>query len=283
MALLKKTLFDEKIETYNVLVEDTAPFSDYFKITELPDVFTGGKNAFLIQGSAELVADSLIKIQIRDSQGNIIYYEPGEGIPEYYEGTSKVVAVYIYPDTSFGPCTITILGELKEYYSNRTLNPVPLNWEGTYNVRWQKQINVNPLLQNTSKIRFYRRPKVNIEETILPIYNRSVNRKTISGSVDGVSINPLSGANFKIFKGDTLYELRISGSSFSSSMEGETITITNLNQSYSTTIKDVITSNKANATIPYYETSSVTSPQIIKNFSSAARLRPGKNSYGLLA
>ena len=270
MALLKKTLFDEKLETYNVLVEDTAPFSNYFKITELPDVFTGGKNAFLIQGSPELVADSLIKIQIKDSQGNTIYNEPGEGIPEYYEGTSKVVAVYIYPDTSFGPCTITILGELKEYYSNGVLNPVPANWEGTYNVRWQKQINVNPLLQNTTKIRFYRRPKVDIQETILPIYNRTVNRVTISGSVDGVAVNPIAGTNFKTFKGDTLYELRISGSNFSSSMEGETITITNLNQSYSTTIKDVITSNKAYATIPYYETSSANIVQSVTEFSSAS-------------
>ena len=110
MALLKKTLFDEKLETYNVLVDDTTPFSDYFGITELPDTFTGGKNAFLIQGSEELVADSIVKIQIKDSQGNIIYNEPGEGIPEYYEGTSKVISLYIYPDTSFGPCTITILG-----------------------------------------------------------------------------------------------------------------------------------------------------------------------------
>ena len=270
MALLKKTLFDEKLETYNVLVEDTAPFSNYFKITELPDVFTGGKNAFLIQGSPELVADSLIKIQIKDSQGNTIYNEPGEGIPEYYEGTSKVVAVYIYPDTSFGPCTITFLGELKEYYSNGVLNPVPANWEGTYNVRWQKQINVNPLLQNTTKIRFYRRPKVDIQETILPIYNRSVNRVTISGSVDGVAVNPIVGSNFKTFKGDTLYELKISGSNFSSSMEGETITVTGLNQSYSTTIKDVITSNKAYATIPYYETSSANITQAVTEFSSAS-------------
>jgi len=271
MALLKKTLFDEKLETYNVLVEDTAPFSNYFKITELSDVFTGGKNAFLIQGSPELVADSLIKIQIKDSQGNIIYNEPGEGIPEYYEGTSKVVAVYIYPDTSFGPCTITILGELKEYYSNNgVLNPVPGNWEGTYNVRWQKQINVNPLLQNTSKIRFYRRPKVAIEETILPIYNRSVNRVTISGSVNGIAVNPIAGTNFKTFKGDTLYELRISGSNFSSSMEGETINVTNLNQSYSTIIKDVVNSKKAYATIPYYETSSVNITQAVTEFSSAS-------------
>ena len=270
MALLKKTLFDEKLETYNVLVEDTAPLSTYFKITELPDVFTGGKNGFLIQGSPELVADSLIKIQIKDAQGNIIYNEPGEGIPEYYEGTSKVVAVYIYPDTSFGPCTITILGELKEYFSNGMRTPVPMNWEGTYNVRWQKQVNVNPLLQNTTKIRFYRRPKVDIQETILPIYNRTVNRTTISGSVDGFAINPIAGNNFKTFKGDTLYELRISGSNFSSSMEGETITITNLNQSYSTTIKDVITSNRAYATIPYYETSSANIAQSVTEFSSAS-------------
>jgi len=107
MAILKKTLFPENLERYNIFLEDTDPNSRYFGITELPGTFSGGKNSFLIQGSAELVADTLIKIEIKDSQGNIIYHEPGEGIPEYYEGTSKVVAVYIYPDTSFGPCTIT--------------------------------------------------------------------------------------------------------------------------------------------------------------------------------
>jgi len=283
MALLKKTLFDEKLETYNVLVEDTAPFSDYFKITELPDTFTGGKNAFLIQGSEELVADSVVKIQIKDSQGNIIYNEPGEGIPEYYEGTSKVISLYIYPDTSFGPCTITILGELKEYYSNGLKVPVPTNWQDTYNVRWQTQVNVNPLLQNTTKIRFYRRPKVDIVETILPIYNRTVNRVTISGSVDGIAINPEVGSNFKTFKGDTFYELKISGSNFSSSMEGETITITNLNQAYSTIIKDVVNSKKAIATIPYYETSSnsILASQIVTEFSSASFTLPYNESITL--
>ena len=33
----------------------------YFKLTELPDTFTGGKNAFLIQGSEYLVAEIEIK------------------------------------------------------------------------------------------------------------------------------------------------------------------------------------------------------------------------------
>jgi hypothetical protein len=174
MAVLKKTLFAENLDKYSVLIQDTDPNSKYFKITELPDTFTGGKNAFLIQGSEFLVADTIIKIEIKDSQGNIIYHEPGEGIPEYYEGTSKVIAVYVYPDTAFGPCTITILGEISEYEdSNGVRKPIPLQYKDTYNVRWQKQINVNPFLQNNTKIRFYRRPQVQISEVLKPVFTIS--------------------------------------------------------------------------------------------------------------
>ena len=79
MALIQKTLFPENLDRYNVFVEDTTPNSRYFNITELPDTFTGGKNAFLIAGAPELVADTLIKIEIKDAAGNIIYHEPGEG------------------------------------------------------------------------------------------------------------------------------------------------------------------------------------------------------------
>ena len=256
MAILKKTLFDEKLESYGVFIEDTADNSQYFKITELPDVFTGGKNAFLIQGSEELDADSIVKIQIRDSQGNIVYHEPGEGIPEYYEGTSKVVSVYIYPDTAFGPCTITILGELKEYTTNGLKVPVPENWKGVYNVRWQRQININPLLQNTTKIRFYRRPKVDVQEVIFPIYTINFTRPTITGSVIGTAVSPTDGDDFRFFKGDTLYELNSTTSKFSSSMEGETITINGLPSAYAPTIREVVNSTKALVNIPYYETSS---------------------------
>jgi hypothetical protein len=257
MAILKKTLFDESLETVNVLVNDTDPNSKYFKITELPDTFTGGKNAFLIQGSPELVSDTIVKIQIRDSQGKIIYHEPGEGIPEYFEGTSKVVAVYIYPDTAFGPCTITILGELSEYSFNGVTIPVPENWKDTYNVKWEKQINVNPILANTSKIRFYRRPKIDISESILPIYNRNVSRLTISGSVNGTPILPSAGEDYRTFKGVSRYELSLNGlSQFSESMERETIQINGLAKSYSPIITDVTTNKKAFVDVPYYITGS---------------------------
>ena len=182
MAILQKTSFAENIEKYQVLVNDTDPNSTYFKITELPDTFTGGKNAFLIQGSEFLVPSTVIKIEIKDAQGNIIYSEPGRGfvtasfdqsgnpvITEYYEGTSKPVAVYVYPDTTaFGPCTITILGEA---------NDVPQEWNGRYNVKWQKQININPALPNTTRVRFYKRPKVTISELLQSILQFT--RKTI--------------------------------------------------------------------------------------------------------
>lgn len=211
MAILKKTLFDERLETINVLVNDTDPSSRYFKITELPDTFTGGKNAFLIQGSTELVPDTIIKIQIKDANGNTIYYEPGEGsvssslngesfVGEYYEGTSKVVAVYIYPDTAYGPATITILGELSEYETNGVRIPVPENWKDTYNVKWERQINVNPTLANTTKIRFYKRPTVSIVENLEPIYRIEGGVKVNSGISQ--SFANVNVSNIDTFAGD---------------------------------------------------------------------------------
>ena len=193
MAVIKKTLFAKNLDKYAVLVNDTQSDSKYFKITELPDTFTGGKNAFLIAGSEYLVPDTKIQIELKDSAGNIIYHEPGEGmisssingetfVTEYYEGVSKVVAIYVYPDTSYGPCTLTILGELSEYQDTNGLTlPVPLDWENKYNVKWQKQIDVNPSLANTTKIRFYKRPMVSITELLEPIYRIESGSKVSSG------------------------------------------------------------------------------------------------------
>jgi hypothetical protein len=220
MALTRKTLFKENLEKYQTFVTDTNPNSTYFKISELPDVFTGGKNAFLIQGSEYLVPDTLIKIEIKDALGNVIYHEPGEGIvsssvggesivTEYYEGVSKVIAVHIYPNkttdingntedgTAYGLSTITILGEVSSYIDNNGLIlPIPTEWEGQYNVKWQRQVNVNPSLANTTKIRFYKRPVANITETLSPIY-------TIVDGVKEQSNIVSSFANIKLSQIDT--------------------------------------------------------------------------------
>ena len=211
MAIIKKTLFADNLDKYNTFVIDTDPLSKYFKLTELPDTFTGGKNAFLIQGSEYLVADSLIKIELKDSKGDIIYHEPGEGIvsasvngepivTEYYEGVSKVVSVYIYPDTAYGPSTITILGELTSYDNNGINTPIPANWEGSYNVKWQKEINVVPSLANDTRIRFYRRPTASISEILNPIYSFVGDTKVASAVTQSFANIKLS--NLETFAGD---------------------------------------------------------------------------------
>jgi hypothetical protein len=189
------------------------PYTTLFrsKITELPDTFTGGKNSFLIAGSDLLVADTKILIEIKSSDGSIIYNEPGEGlissslngetfVTEYYEGVSKVVAVYVYPDTNFGECTITILGEVSSYDNNGLLTPIPLDWEGKYNVKWQKTINVNPSLANTTKIRFYQRPTANITEILSPIY-RIVSGSKVESAVTQSFAN-IKLSNLETFAGD---------------------------------------------------------------------------------
>jgi len=214
MAIIQKTLFPENLEKYNTFVRDTETNSKYFKITELPDTLTGGKNAFLIQGSEYLVPDTLIKIEIKDSQGNIIYHEPGEGyfsssfndingkpiITEYFEGVSKVVSVHVYPDTTFGPATITILGEVSSYDNNGLLTPIPLDWEGKYNVKWQRQVNINPALANTTKIRFYKRPTAKITEILSPIYKIENDLKVASAVTQSFANIKLS--NLETFAGD---------------------------------------------------------------------------------
>jgi hypothetical protein len=212
MAVIKKTAFPKDLDRFNVLVNDTAPNSRYFRITQLPDTFTGGKNAFLIAGTAELVPDTKIQIELKDSVGNIIYHEPGEGlisssinnvgfVSEYFEGVSKVVAVYIYPETLYGPCTLTILGEVDKYEDgNGILTPVPIDWIGKYNVKWQKQINVNPSLANTTKIRFYQRPTATITEILSPIYRIESGSKVDSGTNQSFADIKLS--KLETFAGD---------------------------------------------------------------------------------
>lgn len=206
MAVEVKVAPDERLEYTSVFLEDRRTTSQYFNLTELPDTFTGGKNAFLIAGTDYLEPNTEVIIQIRDSKGKVVYTETSDGAPtEYYEGISKVVAVYVYPQdsveqaidsTAFGPCTITILGELKYYDNNGSKTEVPEIWKGKYNVRYIGQANINPTLANTTRVRFFYRPKATITEILKPIYN-------VSGSSVSASTITASYANIKLSRLET--------------------------------------------------------------------------------
>ena len=253
MAVIKKfpETLTQNLTTFQTYLVDTNANSAYFKVTEFKDTFTGGKNGFLIEGSEHLMESTEIKIEILDVAGNPIYYEPGNGVPEYYEGTSKLVAVYVYEDTPIGTGKITILGELKTYLDEGGLVlPIPDEWKNVYNVKWERTFQINRLLSNEDKVRFYRRPEVTINEIVKPIFSNVVTPIIQKGRVDGFAQVPEQGQRLSEYSLPTNYLLQINdGGAWTGSVVGTTIELTDLG--LVTLADDVI--NKTNLTVktPY--------------------------------
>ena len=258
MARIKKygLTYAQPLSAYATFIKDTVPNSQYFRVTEFKETFTGGKNGFLIEGCEHLMQSTEVQIQVLDVEGNPLYVEIGNGIPEYYEGTSKLISVYVYEDTPAGPATITILGELKTYLDEGgVVRDVPDEWKNNYNIKWQKSFNINTLLRNEDKVRFYRRPKVDITEIVKPIFSAGFSNVTNTGLVTGTPIAPRTGEYLSDFKQPTSYRLTTTNSAFTGSMEGNLINVPSL--TYSPTISEVINKNEIIVTEPYIDASGV--------------------------
>jgi len=229
MARIKKFGGDipQNLSSVSTFLVDGNPNSDYFRITEFKEQFTGGKNGFLIEGSQFLKETTEVKIEILDVEGNTIYYEPGEGVPEYYEGLSKVIAVYIYEDTPIGNAKITILGELKTYLdTGGVIRDVPEDWKELYNVKWEKEFKINKNLTNEDKVRFFRRPEVSITEIARPIFTANPINITQTGNVLGTPIIPSEGTNITQFPRPSQYLLTtLDNTRWTGSVINSTITV----------------------------------------------------------
>ena len=173
MPIIKRRNTYRGLHEYEVLIDDTSPNSpNFFNVYDVPEMFPAGKTAFRINGSDNLIQGTEVLVEIIDRDNNVIYSE----YPDYIEGTSRFVSVYVYPDYQYGEATITILGQIKD---------APSEWKDKYSVRWQKNILINPELRNENIIRFYRQPKINATEYVTPYLKRIYE----SGSVLAVSGN----------------------------------------------------------------------------------------------
>jgi len=253
MAVIKKyaETLTQNLTSFQTFLVDTAPTSTYFRITEFKDTFTGGKNGFLIEGSQHLMESTEIKIQMLDVNGNSIYYEPGNGVPEYYEGVSKLVAVYVYEDTPIGQAKITVLGELKTYIDEGgVVRDVPDEWKGVYNVKWEKEFKVNRLISNEDKVRFYRRPQVTINEIVKPIFANIVAPVVQKGFVDGFAQVPSQGEKLTDYTLPTNYLIQINdGGAWTGSVVGTDIEFTDLG--FISKADDVISKTDLTVVNPY--------------------------------
>ena len=253
MARIKKfgDTQTQNLTSINTFITDTNPNSEYFRITEFKDSFSGGKNGFLIEGSEYLLESTEIKIEILDVEGNPIYWEPGNGIPEYYEGVSKVVAVYVYDDTPIGQANITILGELKKYLdADAIVRDIPAEWKGLYNVKWERTFKVNKLLANEDTVRFYKRPKIDIEEIARPIFTATPTLIQQTGSLNGTPLVPGEGVRLSTFTLPSSYLLDITdNTNWSGSIINGTVTMPNLGITF--TPSNLVTNKQLIVSNPY--------------------------------
>lgn len=251
MAIIKKYSPKENLDRYQTFIVDTKPNSTYFKTAELGESFSGGKNGFLIEGSECLKESTDIRIEILDVEGNPIYFEPGKGTPQYYEGLSALISVIVYNDTPIGIGSIVILGELKHYYDDfGNKVDVPDNWKGIYNVKWKREININKNLSNTSRVRFAKRPNISISEISRPIFNKTFTNISQSGSVIGQPEEPPEGELLSGYGGELRYRLKLtSGEEFTPELLNKQINVNSLN--YSPTVIEVESNRDLIVTPPY--------------------------------
>ena len=266
MARLKKfgDTYEPALSTYKTFITDTAPNSVYFRISDFNEIFTGGKNGFLIEGSEHLLQSTEVKIHIVDVDGNSVYAEPGDGIPEYYEGINKIVSVHVYEDTPIGQAKITILGELKTYIDeNGVVRDIPDDWKGVYNLKWERIFTLNKNLSNEDLVRFYRRPKVSIAELVKPVYSAGFAIKNQTGLALGQPLVPTENTSITNFNSPTSYRIKIPNTNMSwwtGSMVGSDITFPTLN--YTSTVESIVNDKELVVVQPYTENN------IVKSFTA---------------
>jgi hypothetical protein len=251
MPIIKSFSPKQNLSSFVTFLNDTDPNSRYFRISEFGETFTGGRNGFLIEGSEFLKPSTEVKIEILDVNKNPIYFTPGDGIPEYYEGVSKLISVEVYDDTPIGLGKITILGELQKYINeDGNVVDVPDEWKGVYNVKWEKEFKINKNLSNESIVRFVKRPKVSITELEKPIFSKTIPQVTQTGIASGEPSIPAKGTNLSNYTAGTLYKINITDSSnFTSSIDENIISFPSIG--YNPTVKEVLSEKTVLVDVPF--------------------------------
>ena len=211
---------------------------DYFQITEFPTRLTAGKNLFKLRGHpTNLRPGSYLNIEVLDYNGDPIYSEIVNFIDE---DKSRVIAIYVYSETSPGDCTITITGEAVN---------VPADWLGKSNVKWTRTVPVNPNVSNISEIIFETVPTLVIAENVGVHLDR-----VYSGSVQ---FPTYATGTVKYFLYNNQPAIQLTGGTFTNDMSTGTLTVAAPSNpiptpsfpisttAYTTTIKKILTSTVA--------------------------------------
>jgi hypothetical protein len=199
----------EYIDVYYTDTSATSP--DYFQISEFPLRLTSGKNLFKLRGHpTNLKVGGILNIEVLDFNGDPIYTEVVDYIDE---DKSRVIAIYVYEDTSPGDCSITILGEASTLQGGIA----PTEWQGRPNIKWIRSVPVNPNISNVSEIIFEQPPVVTVDELIGVQLDR-----TYSGSIQ---FPTYSTGTIRYYSYNNQPAIELLGGTFTADMSTGTITV----------------------------------------------------------
>tara|TARA_R110001592_G_scaffold87117_5_gene257316 strand:- start:38530 stop:40854 length:2325 start_codon:yes stop_codon:yes gene_type:complete len=217
MSLTFKKEQRENLQNLEVYIDDKTPLSpNFFRVSDVPQILHKGKNLLRIKvHPTNLVDGSKILIDVRDSNGNPIYFE----IPDYIEDDkSRVISIWIYhnngdDNTPNGNATITIVGESKVDLNG---NPIPDKFKGKPNIKWGVNVlvdrggnNISPVIFNPTST-----PTLVVSESIESFENLPTS---------GTELTKLSSGTIRVsylYKGNTAVAQLIDGSTFNQEMVG---------------------------------------------------------------
>ena len=196
-----------------VLINDTVPDSQYFRVDDLPQELTAGKNMFKMYGdNTLLVPSSDILIQVTDINGQPIYHH----VNNFVDASGRIlVGIWIYPETPPGLGRIEIIGKATRRPQG---NFVPHTWTNKFNVKWSRDIIIAPHKPNKTPIVFKQIPGVSITENVREYLTQTYLTGTSIGvqSVGEISYNYSGYGNAYV---------TITGAQFSASMAGGLLTV----------------------------------------------------------
>ncbi len=199
MARTRKAIQPLNLNKYDVLIEDKGPRSEYFKLSQFDGYLYGGRNAFLIAGANVLKPNSTILVEILNKEGTTVYSAP---IPSFLEGNSRLIQIDVYSDTPIGVGKLVILGSANTYIDG---TGIPDNWINKYNVRWESDVIISPLVENKTTLRFQKTPELFVQEKFYPITATSSFSQSVTVDSGDYDLNPI---NFNIYQNGYLIKLK---------------------------------------------------------------------------
>ena len=118
--------------------------------------------------------------------GEVIYTEYPDFIDE---SDRRLISGFVYDFVPPGPAVVTILGEAQTFLDG---SPIPVDWVGTFNVRWRRRLNVEPFKKNNFPILFETDPAIAVTEIVKPYLERIV--------PSGSSVTTVGTSNNSSFK-----------------------------------------------------------------------------------